>query len=126
MQERNNVLSALWILETANFIIFNVITSMYFKDLKQILGCLTATQGHLLVIAGLMGIPALMIFLSKNLHFGLNKTLNINAGIALTVIQAGTLFTVSNTMHYLLFSIIEISIALCITFLGFSWDEANN
>lgn len=41
----------------------------------------------------------------------------------LTLVQAGSLFTDSNTMHYVFFSIIEISTSIFIVVYAWRWEE---
>ena len=42
----------------------------------------------------------------------------------MTIVQAATLFTADNTLHYIFFSIIEISIAAFILYTAWQWNES--
>jgi len=107
------LLSTLWIFVTVNYIFCDVFTLMYADELKQILsgrmGTVTIDQSFLLSFAFIMEIPMAMIFLSRILKAGINRILNIIAGLIMTLIQAVSLFVGTPTMHYVFFSIIEIA-----------------
>ncbi len=121
------LLSILWIYLTLNYIFCDVFTLMFSEELRMVLqgkmGDILITQEFLLTFAIIMEIPMMMIILSRILSYKLNRTLNIIFGILLTIIQASSLFTGSNTMHYIFFSIIEISITLFIAWYAWKWKE---
>jgi len=81
------------------------------------------TQSFLLAFAIIMEIPMIMILLSRILPYGWNRLLNIVSGILLTLIQAGFLFTGSNSLHYIFFSIVEIGLTLAITVISVKWKS---
>jgi hypothetical protein len=121
------VLSTLWIFLTVNYIFCDVFTLFYAPDLNQFLtgyaGGMALTQGFLLTFAIIMEFAMVMIVLSRMLKYSLNRWFNIIGGIALTLIQAGTLVSGDFTMHYLFFSLIEISTTLYIGWLAWSWKN---
>lgn len=120
-------LSLLWIFLTLNYIFCDVFTLMYSEELKMILtgkmGDMEITQPFLLTFAFIMEIPMVMILLSRFLKYKTNRFLNIIFGVLLTLVQAGSLFADSNTMHYIFFSIIEISTSVCIVVYAWQWKE---
>ncbi len=120
-------LSILWVFVTINYIFCDVFTLMYHEELKQILagniGGIKITQSFLLAFAIIMEIPMVMIVLSRILKFRLNKLLNIITGILLTLIQAGSLFSDSNSYHYIFFSIVEITTTVIIIIIAFRWKD---
>ena len=123
-------LSILWIFVTVNYIFCDVFTLMYSEELKQILsgtvGTVIINQGFLLGFAIIMEIPMAMIFLSRFLKFRINRPLNIVAGFVMTIIQAGSLFAGTPTMHYMFFSIIEIATTIAIVWFAWKWSDADN
>ena len=42
----------------------------------------------------------------------------------MTVVQAATLFTADNILHYIFFSIIEVSTTAFILYTAWKWDES--
>jgi hypothetical protein len=71
----------------------------------------------------------IMIVLSRVLGYKLNRWLNIIAGAAMSLVQIGSLFAGSNTLHYIFFSIVEISTTLFIVWTAVRWaipDASNN
>jgi hypothetical protein len=44
-------------------------------------------------------------------------------GVVLTLVQAGSLFADSNTLHYIFFSMIEISTSVFIFLYAWRWKE---
>ncbi len=121
------MLSTLWIFLTVNYIFCDVFTLFYAPDLKQFLagyaGGMELTQGFLLTFAIIMEFAMVMIVLSRVLKYSLNRWFNIIGGIAFTLIQAGTLLSGDFTMHYLFFSLIEISTTLYISWLAWNWKN---
>ncbi len=81
------------------------------------------TQGFLLTFAIIMEFAMVMIVLSRVLKYSLNRKLNIIGGITFTLIQSGTLISGEFTMHYLFFSIIEISTTIYIGWLSWNWKN---
>ena len=124
------ILSLLWIFLTLNYIFCDIFTLMYSEELKMILtgkmGEVTITQLFLLIFAFIMEIPILMLVLSRILKYKINRILNIIFGVLLTLVQAGSLFADSSTMHYIFFSIIEISVSIFIVIFAWKWKEPQN
>lgn len=124
--DKKTILSTLWIFLTVNYIFCDVFTLMYSEELKQILtgkvGDMAMTQSFLLAFAIIMEIPMVMIFLSRILNLKINRVLNIIAGIILTVIQTGSLFAGTPSLHYIFFSIIEILTTLFIVWYALKWE----
>jgi hypothetical protein len=123
---RNVMLSALWIFVTVNYIYCDVITLMNAEELKQIMtgtvGSIQLTQGFLLGAAILLEIPMVMIILSRVLRYSINRWVNIIAGIIMTAAQVSSLFMgTSPTLHYVFFSVIEISCDLFIVWYAWTW-----
>ncbi|MBK8492950.1 MAG: hypothetical protein IPL49_19190 [Saprospirales bacterium] len=123
--DKKILLSTLWVFLTVNFIFCDVFTLMYSEELKQILsgnmGGVKIDQPFLLTFAILMEIPMLMIVLSRVLNDKINRVFNIVAGLLLTVIQGGSLLVGTPTLHYLFFSIVEISTTAFIVWYALNW-----
>jgi hypothetical protein len=119
------LLSILWIFVTVNYIFCDVFSLMYHEDLQQILsgtvGGIDMTQEFLLTFAFIMEIPMIMIVLARLLRDKLNRWLNIIAGAVMTFVQVGSLFSGSNTLHYIFFSVVEIATTLFIIWTAWRW-----
>jgi len=46
--------------------------------------------------------------------------------LIMTIVQAGTLFTADNTMHYIFFSIVEVGTTSFILYSAWNWTESKN
>lgn len=129
MQKLNTriLLSTLWIFLSVNYIFCDVFTLFYAPNLNQFLtgfaGSMEITQGFLFTFAIIMEFAMVMIVLSRVLHYALNRWLNIIAGFAFTLIQAGTLVSGDFTMHYLFFSLVEIATTVYIGWLSWNWKN---
>ncbi len=125
--DKRTLLSTLWIFVTVNYIFCDVFTLFHAPDLNQFLtgyaGGMELTQGFLLTFAIIMEFAMVMIVLSRVLKYSLNRWFNISGGIVLSLIQAGTLLNGDFTMHYLFFSLIEMSTTLYIGWLAWSWKN---
>jgi hypothetical protein len=77
-----------------------------------------------LSFAFIMQIPMLMIVLSRFLVFKLNKYLNIAAALITGSIQSYTLY-MGGTLHYVFFSIFEITTALIILYFASTWKQCD-
>jgi len=127
MKERKLILSTLWIFVTVNYIFCDVVTLMNPEDMKQILsgtvGTIQMNQQFLLGAAIMMEIPFAMILLSRILKYRANKLLNIIAGSVMTIVQVGSFFAGGSqpTLHYIFYSIIEISGTLFIVWYAWKW-----
>ena len=65
-----------------------------------------------------------MIVLSRILSCKPNWLANIIVDSIMTIVQAATLFTADNILHYIFFSIIEISTAAFILYTAWQWNES--
>ncbi len=130
MKDRKVILSTLWIFITANYIFCDVLSIMEPEFLKILLeggkvaGSQTVTQEFLLAAAILLEIPFAMIILSRILKYRVNRLINIIAGIIMTVVQIGSLFAGTPTLHYIFYSVIEIACALFITWYAWTWRNS--
>lgn len=128
MKNAKALLSTIWVFLTVNFIFCDVFTLMYLEDLRQILngkaGDVELTQEFLLSFAIIMEIPMVMILLSRVLSYKLNRILNIAFGVLLVLVQLGSLFADDNSLHYIFFSIIEVSTLLYIVWLAWHWKNS--
>ena len=112
---------------TVNYMFCDILTLFHAPDLNQFLtghaGDIQLTQAFLLTFEIIMEFALVMIVLSRVLKYSLNRRLNIIAGISFTFIQSGTLISGEFTMHYLFFSIIEISTTIYIGWLAWNWKN---
>ncbi len=123
------LLSSLWIWITANYIYCDALTNMESVVLKDLLtGSLAGmaiTESFLLMAGLLMEIPFVMIVLSRILPFRANRWANIIAGTIMIMVQAGTIGIGSPpTLHYIFFSIIEITGNALIVLCAVKWRDA--
>jgi len=120
-------LSTLWIFLTANYIFCDVFTLFYPESLNQLIagemGGMEITQIFLLSFAVLMELTMVMIVLSRILSYKLNRLSNIVVGLIMTFIQAATLFSDDNTLHYIFFSFVEIGTTVFIVYYARKWVE---
>ena len=128
MQKKGNrkyLLSLLWIFVTVNYIFCDVFSLYHSKFLNTLLrgkvDGIAFTESFLLFFSIIMEIPMLMIVLSVILNKKINIIANISAAFLMTLIQMGSLFTGTNSLHYIFFSIIEICTLFTIIFLAFKW-----
>ena len=123
--DKKVLFSTLWVFVTVNYIFCDVFTLFHAPDLNQFLtghaGGMELTQSFLLTFAIIMEFAMVMIVLSRVLKYSLNRWFNIIGGIAFTLIQAGTLLSGEFTMHYLFFSIVEISTTKYIGWAAWNW-----
>jgi hypothetical protein len=127
--KREQLLSLLWIFLTVNFIFCDVFTLMYSEELRKILsgkiGEMEITQEFLLIFALIMEIPMLMIILSRVVKRKINRILNVVFGLLLIIVQAGSLTADDNSLHYIFFSIVEISTLIAIVWLAIGWKDTS-
>jgi len=125
---RKTLLSMLWVFLTVNYIFCDVFTLHHAESLQQFItgeaGGMKITEEFLLYFAFIMQIPMMMILLSRYLVYRLNKYLNIIAAIITGSIQSVTLY-MGGTLHYIFFSIIEISVAVSIVYIAVTWKKEN-
>lgn len=81
------------------------------------------TEEFLLTFAFVMQIPMIMIVLSRVLVFRVNKPLNIIAALISGSIQSFTLY-MGGTLHYVFFSVFEISTVVLIIYFASTWKNS--
>ena len=126
--DRRQLLSVFWIFLTVNYIYCDIFSLHHAETLKGFIsgeiGGMKLTEEFLLSFAFIMQIPMVMIVLSRFLVFGINKYLNIIAAIITGSIQSYTLY-MGGTLHYVFFSIIEISTAILILYFAITWRQTD-
>ena len=129
-KDKKRLLSTLWIFLTVNFIFCDVFTLMHPEDLKNILkGSIDGvqiTQTFLLFFAVVMEISMAMILVSRLLKPKYNRILNIIFGVLLAIVQIGSLFVGSITLHYAFFSVVEIATCISIVWIAWKWKRAKS
>ena len=122
--------STLWIFVTVNYIFCDVFTLFHSESLKQLMtgemGGMEINRKFLLGFSILMEMPMVMIVLSRILSYKSNRLANIIVALIMTIVQAGTLFTADNTMHYIFFSIVEVGTTSFILYSARNWTESKN
>ena len=122
--------STLWIFVTVNYIFCDVFTLFHSESLKQLMtgemGGMEINQSILLSFSILMEMPMVMIVLSRILSYKSNRLANIIVALIMTLVQAATLFTDDNTLHYIFFSIIEVGTTSFILYSAWNWVESKN
>ena len=122
--------STLWIFVTVNYIFCDVFTLFHSESLKQLMtgemGGMKINQSFLLSFSILMEMPMVMIVLSRILPYKSNRLANIIVALIMTLVQAATLFTDDNTLHYIFFSIIEVGTTSFILYSAWNWTESKN
>ena len=122
--------STLWIFVTVNYIFCDVFTLFHSESLKQLMtgemGGMKINQSFLLSFSILMEMPMVMIVLSRILPYKSNRLANIIVALIMTIVQAATLFTDDNTLHYIFFSIIEVGTTSFILYSAWNWVESKN
>jgi len=124
---KKSMLSTLWIVLVVNFIFCDVFTLFNPKELQQILtgqvGGMEINQQFLLIFSIIMEIPMLMILLSYLLKYKINRILNIAIAVFLIMVQTWSLIGGDNSLHYLFFSIVEITICIIIFIIAVKWKK---
>ena len=122
--------STLWIFVTVNYIFCDVFTLFHSESLKQLMtgkvGGMEINQKFLLGFSILMEMPMVMIVLSRILSYKSNRLANIIVALIMTLVQAATLFSDDNTLHYIFFSIIEVGTTSFILYSAWNWVESKN
>jgi len=127
---RKAILSTLWIFTVLNYLYCDVLSLMDANLLKQYLtgtiGGMHMSQGFLLGASILMEISIAMVLLCRITKYGLNRALNIIAGIVTTFVQAATLLKGNPTMYYLFFSTLEIACTAFIVWYAWTWKPQSD
>ena len=122
--------STLWIFVTVNYIFCDVFTLFHSESLKQLMtgemGGMEINQSFLFCFSILMEMPMVMIVLSRILSYKSNRLANIIVALIMTIVQAATLFTDDNTLHYIFFSIVEVGTTSFILYSAWNWAESGN
>ena len=122
--------STLWIFVTVNYIFCDIFTLFHSESLKQLMtgemGGMEINQEFLLAFSFLMEMPMMMIVLSRILPYKSNRLANIIVALIMTLVQAATLFTDDNTLHYIFFSIVEVGTTSFILYSAWNWVESKN
>lgn len=136
MKDRKIILSTLWIFALANYIYCDILSHMNPEFLKVLMeggnfpGLPTINQKFLFWAGILMEIPISLILLSRVLNYKANRVANIIAGSIMTLVQIGSLFIGTPELHYIFFSVIEISTTAFIVVYAWKWrmttDNLNN
>jgi len=128
MKNKKTLLSTLWIFAVLNYLYCDVLSLMDHSFLKELITGtvegITMNEGFLLGASVLMEVSISMVLLSRILPFKANRIANIIAGTITTLVQIASLFIGSATMHYVFFSVIEISTTLYIFFTAIKWTES--
>ncbi len=126
MTTTKDKLFTLWIFVTVNYIFCDIFTLFYSENLKQLMsgamGGMDITETFLFAFAVIMELPMLMIVLSRLLPYKFNRIANIAVGIFMTLVQTATLFG-DNMLHYVFFSIIEITTTIIIVWIAIRWKN---
>ena len=119
-------LFTLWIFVTVNYIFCDIFTLFYSENLKQLMtgamGGMEITETFLFGFSIIMELPMLMIVMSRLLPYKFNRLANIAVGIFMTLVQTATLFG-DNMLHYVFFSIIEITTTIIIVWIAIRWKN---
>lgn len=132
MKDRKVILSTLWIFALANYIYCDILSHMNPEFLKVLVeggnfpGIPTINQKFLLWAGILMEIPISMILISRILNYKANRVANIIAGSIMTIVQIGTLFIGKPELHYVFFSVIEISTTVFIIVYAWRWRKTED
>ncbi len=124
--DKQVLLSTLWIFVTVNYIFCDIFTLFYSENLKQLIsgamGGMDITETFLFAFSVIMELPMLMIVMSRLLPYKFNRLANIAVGIFMTLVQTATLFG-DNMLHYVFFSIIEITTTIIIVWIAIRWKN---
>jgi hypothetical protein len=112
-------LSLLWLVAMLAYTYGDVVTLM--DPVKH--GSMQLTQGFLLGASVFMAIPIAMVFLSRILNHGANRTANIVAGAIMSVALVLTLFVAVPTMYYVFFTAIEVASTVAIVLSASKWSR---
>lgn len=114
------ILSVLWIILIINMIFNDIFSIIVELDKWQRPEMPADAKILMLAAVFITNIPILMIFLSRFLHYGINRKLNIGVGIFTIVYVWGGM---SNYPHYIATAIIETIIALIIVNIAWKWKK---
>ena len=110
-------LSTLWLFAMLNYTYGDIVTLM--DPIKH--GSMNLTEVFLLGASIFMEIPIAMILLSRILEYRSNRWANIIAGSIMTLTLIMTLFAAVPALHYVFFTVIEISCTTFIVIYAWKW-----
>lgn len=121
-------LAALWAFLSVNYLYCDVLTLMEAPVLNGLLSGMAAgiamTPGFLLVSAIVMEIPMAMILVSAFARYRVNRIANVAAGVAMTIIQLGSLFVgTAPAPHYVLATVVEVAGSLFVVAYALAWKR---
>lgn len=121
-----DLLSVLWIFLMVNYLFCDIFTLHYAPMLQMFLegkvGGIELNQEFLLTFAVILELPMLMIVLSKVMNYRIARYANLAVAAFMTLQQSATL-TMGFTLHYLFFSIFEISASALIFVIAWRWKQ---
>jgi uncharacterized protein DUF6326 len=113
------VVASLWLFAILNYLYCDVLSLHQAEYLRGLLtgsvDGMKFSQPALLGAGVLMSVPMGAVLLSRIAPHALARWSSVAAGVVMTVVQAGTLFIGSSTLHYVYFSIVEITTTAVIT-----------
>jgi hypothetical protein len=110
-------LSALWLFAMLTYTYGDVVTLM--APVKH--GSVQMTEGFLLGGSIFMMIPITMVLLSRILKYRASRWTSIIAGTIMTASLPVTLFVAEPTIHYVFFTVIEITSTALIVWYAWKW-----
>jgi uncharacterized protein DUF6326 len=128
--DRRVRLSTLWIFATFNYVYADVLALFDITKGSGLPSSPQFTQGLLLGAGVLVEIPILMVFLSRELPYRVNRWANILAGAVETIAVLfaqfiSPLMSGTTTSYYLFFGAIEIPTTLFIIWYAWTWPKAD-
>jgi MFS family permease len=121
----NELLSALWIFATLNYLYADVMSLMDPILLPQWVsgrvGEIAITRPLLLASAAMMEVPIAMTILARILPYRSNRVANIAAGLFKTLAIVGSLAAATPNLHYLFYASIETATTIWIVVFAWRW-----
>jgi predicted tellurium resistance membrane protein TerC len=126
--DRKSLFSTLWIFLAVNYIYCDHLGLMEPGVVSGLMagqiGSIPITQIFLLAAALIIGIPFMMIVLSRVLKHRINRWVNMIAGLIMIIIQIGTLNVgTAPSLVYYFYSTIEVITNLVIIILAWRWHN---
>ncbi len=119
LRDRKVILSTLWIFALLNYIYADIFTLTFNPATQSV----TMAQGAIFAFAILMETSIAAVLLSRVLKYGINRWVNIIAGIINTALVSWTLFGEIPPSYYLFFAAIEITTTLFIVWYAWRWRQ---
>lgn len=121
MKDRKAILSTLWIFVMLNYI-YADLAPMIFSPVAQN-GATRTKEGFVLGFAVFMESAIVMVLLSRVLAYGVNRWVNIIAGVLHAAIISWSLFAGSPPSHYIFSATIIIACTLFIVWYAWTWPN---